>query len=83
MESVKLSSKGQVVIPKRMRDRYRWRAGTELAVRDTGSGIALEQAKSGKRIKLADLAGCLKHRGRPVSVATMNRVAEIALRGRR
>ena len=72
-----------MVIPKRVRDRYRWRAGTELAVRDTGRGVALEPLRAGKRVQVAELAGCLKHRGRPVSVGTMSRVAEIALRGRR
>ncbi|WP_163271684.1 AbrB/MazE/SpoVT family DNA-binding domain-containing protein [Chelativorans alearense] len=35
---VKLSSKGQVVIPKSVRDAHGWKEGTELEVVDAGQG---------------------------------------------
>lgn len=83
METVKLSSKGQVVIPKALRERHRWDAGTELSIRDTGRGVALEPVSTGKALTADQVAGCLKHVGRTVSIRTMNRVAEIALRDQR
>lgn len=39
---VKLSSKGQIVIPKSVRDAHGWREGTEFEVVDTSTGVALE-----------------------------------------
>ena len=45
----KVSSKGQVVIPKAVRDRHGWDAGTELTVEDRPDGVLIraKQAKSG------------------------------------
>jgi len=43
--STKLTTKGQVVIPKAMRDRLKWRAGTRLLVRFLPEGgVALDAA---------------------------------------
>lgn len=43
--STKLTTKGQVVIPKAMRDRLRWRPGTRLVVRFLpDGGLALDAA---------------------------------------
>ena len=42
MEKVKLSCKGQLVLPKPIRDVHQWGVGTEFLVRDTGSLIILE-----------------------------------------
>jgi AbrB family looped-hinge helix DNA binding protein len=36
MQTTKLSSKGQVIIPKILRSRYKWNTGQELSVIDTG-----------------------------------------------
>lgn len=37
METTKLSSKGQVIIPKAFRSTHHWEPGLELMVIDTGS----------------------------------------------
>jgi AbrB family looped-hinge helix DNA binding protein len=37
-----LSSKGQVIIPKAIRNAHRWEAGLDLVVIDTGDGILLK-----------------------------------------
>ena len=42
MDSIKLSSKGQVIIPKHIRSTYHWETGQELIVIDTGDGILLK-----------------------------------------
>jgi AbrB family looped-hinge helix DNA binding protein len=65
--SITLSSKGQVVIPKEIRDELHWDAGTELSLVSSASGITLKavQKKTGRG--LADLIGMLKHDGPPIS----------------
>ncbi|NLA75083.1 MAG: AbrB/MazE/SpoVT family DNA-binding domain-containing protein, partial [Deltaproteobacteria bacterium] len=42
MQTTQLSSKGQVIIPKTLRDRYKWNPGQRLSVIDTGEGIILK-----------------------------------------
>ena len=42
MDKVKLSCKGQFVLPKPIRDVHQWGVGTEFLVRDTGGAIILE-----------------------------------------
>lgn len=41
METVKLSSKGQIVIPKEIRDARHWRTGTSLVISEDGQGLRL------------------------------------------
>ena len=64
MESTKLSSKGQVIIPKALRDAHNWQAGQELLAIDTGDGILLKQKKPFQETKLEDVAGCLFYKGK-------------------
>jgi AbrB family looped-hinge helix DNA binding protein len=66
--TIKLSSKGQIVIPKEIRDELHWQAGTQLSLVTTVSGVSLRAmpAKTGRN--LGDLIGMLKHEGAPVSI---------------
>lgn len=38
----KLSAKGQIVIPKDVRDRLRWTPGTRLEIVEKGTGVTLQ-----------------------------------------
>ena len=42
METTRLSSKGQVIIPKTLRDAHHWLAGQELIAINTGDGIVVQ-----------------------------------------
>ena len=66
-EIVRLSSKGQLVIPRAIREALHWGAGMELTMVRTGSGVVIQppQKKSGKRLE--DLRGCLDYQGPPLS----------------
>ncbi len=65
-ETIKLSSKGQIVIPKAIREQLHWDAGMELTVIPTGDSIMLQpKPKKGKH-RLEDLIGCLQHDGPPI-----------------
>jgi AbrB family looped-hinge helix DNA binding protein len=45
MSTTKLSSKGQVVIPKSLRDARGWKAGTEFTIQATPLGLTLVPKK--------------------------------------
>jgi AbrB family looped-hinge helix DNA binding protein len=46
--TTKLSSKGQVVIPKSLRTAHRWKPGTEFIVEEQGDNIVLRPSKNEK-----------------------------------
>jgi AbrB family looped-hinge helix DNA binding protein len=71
MQTTKLSSKGQVIIPKALRSRYNWDIGQKLVVIDTGDGILLKASHSFKETELEQVAGILKYSGKPVSMDEM------------
>lgn len=84
METTKLSSKGQVVLPKAIRDSHNWGPGTDFTVEDTGDAVVLRPAKKGRVSRLEDVAGCLKHlyNGPPVATEDMNAAIEAEVRRR-
>ncbi len=63
METVKLSSKGQIVIPKDIRDAQRLAAGTEFFVSYVDGEIRLTPAPTLPRTKVADGLGMLARKG--------------------
>ena len=77
-----VSTKGQVVLPKAIRDRRRWAAGTQLAIEDRPDGVLLKPVKEQKRHTLDDLAGIVKYKGPPRSVDEMNAAIESEFRRR-
>ena len=68
METTRLSSKGQVIIPKALRDAHHWEAGQELVAIDTGDGILLKLKNPFRETTLEDVAGCLNYLGEPKSL---------------
>ena len=71
MQTTKISSKGQVIIPKALRSRYNWNTGQKLDVIDTGDGILLKPSRSFQKTSLDEVAGILKYSGKPVSLEEM------------
>jgi AbrB family looped-hinge helix DNA binding protein len=72
MEKTRLSSKGQVIIPKSVREAHGWESGTEFYVEDTGIGITLRPVKSQPAATLDELIGCVGYVGPRVSIAEMD-----------
>jgi AbrB family looped-hinge helix DNA binding protein len=66
--NITLSSKGQVVIPKEIRDALHWEAGTELSLVSSASGVTIKAVTKKTGRNLADLIGMLKHDGPPISI---------------
>ena len=71
METTKLSSKGQVVIPGPLRKSHHWKAGQKLVVIDVGDGILLKSAAVFEERQINDVASCLKFTGKARSLEDM------------
>ena len=76
-----VSTKGQVILPKAIRDRLKWTPGTELTVEETDAGVLLKLAPVFEPTKPEDVAGSLRYTGRPKTIAEMD--AAIAAEVRR
>ena len=70
-EIIKLSSKGQIVIPKAIRAAYQWEVGQKLELIDTGDGILLRPEKPFPQTSIEAVAGILKYTGKPKSLEDM------------
>jgi AbrB family looped-hinge helix DNA binding protein len=79
--TIKLSTKGQIVIPKEIRDELAWQAGTELTLVTSSSGLMLKAAPTKTVRKLEDLIGMLKHNGKPIPIEELCKPVDIARRG--
>lgn len=75
--TVTLSSKGQVVIPKEIRDELHWEAGAELELISTPTGLTLRAKKPTGKLNLADLRGILKYDGPPISTEELCKPVEL------
>jgi AbrB family looped-hinge helix DNA binding protein len=72
MARTRLSSKGQVIIPKGVRERHGWRAGLELEVEDHGDAVVLREVRRFPPTTVEEVYGCLKYNGPPVTVEEMD-----------
>lgn len=66
-----MSSKGQVIIPKDVREALSWTAGTELVVEASEDGVTLRAATPFPRTEIKDVVGCAGYRGPRRSLAEM------------
>lgn len=72
MERTRLSTKGQIILPKGIRDSRAWGPGTEFTVEDAADGVLLRPVTRLKNTDLSEVAGCLRVKGRPKTIAQMN-----------
>ncbi len=68
----KVSTKGQVILPKAIRERRGWTAGAELIVEDRPEGVLLRGAPRTEPTKIEDVFGRLGPVDRIVSIEEMN-----------
>jgi AbrB family looped-hinge helix DNA binding protein len=71
----RISTKGQVILPKAIRDRRKWAAGTELTVEETSEGVLLRAAPLFAPTRFEEVAGMLRgksSRGRILSIEEMD-----------
>lgn len=70
--TTKLSSKGQVIVPRAIRDSHGWETGEEFLVRDLGYGILLIPSRPGPISDLDDVLGCTGYSGPALSIEEMD-----------
>lgn len=75
MATTKLSTKGQIVLPKEIRSSHAWGPGTEFTVEETRDGILLRPARRFPPTKVEDVAGCLRPKLNPKNIDTRLAVA--------
>jgi AbrB family looped-hinge helix DNA binding protein len=63
METTKLSSKGQVVLPKSVREEHGWVPGTEFEVESTSDGVRLRAKAPFRKTEIGDVFGSRSHAG--------------------
>lgn len=83
MDTTRLSSKGQIIIPKTLRDAYQWEAGQEFAVIDVGDGILLQPKRPFPLTSLEDVAGCLPYNGPAKSIEEMEQAIARGIQAQR
>lgn len=72
METTKLSSKGQIIIPKGLRVARGWEPGTSFEIEERQDGILLRPVRTFPVTTLDEVIGCLKWEGPPKSIADMD-----------
>ena len=71
METTRLSTKGQIILPKGIRDARAWGPGTEFTVEETGEGILLRPAAHFPDTSLEEVTGCLRSERKSKTPAQM------------
>lgn len=63
METTSLSSKGQVILPKSVREAHRWMPGTRFIVEDAVDGVLLRPIAPFPASTLDEVIGCAGYAG--------------------
>jgi AbrB family looped-hinge helix DNA binding protein len=76
METTRLSTKGQIVLPKTIRASRAWGVGTEFTVEETSDGILLRPVGPFPETDLDQVVGCLKSKRKLKTPAQMRAAVE-------
>ena len=79
MDTSKVSSKWQVVIPQQLREAEQIRVGSEVVFERTAEGILLRAVGAGKRSAPEDVYGILKTRRRAATEADIAHAVRAAV----
>lgn len=83
----KLSAKGQIVIPKDVRDRLGWEQGSAIEVVPSGDGVLLRRPRRAGKRSVEEVASELRkiidYRGPPIPIEELSWSAEVDARYRK
>jgi AbrB family looped-hinge helix DNA binding protein len=68
-----ISTKGQVILPKAIRDQRHWAAGTRLTVEDTPEGVLLKAVPLFAHTSVSSVFGSMRHSGQALSLEDMDK----------
>jgi len=77
-----MSTKGQVILPKAIRSKRHWKAGTKLVVEETPEGVILKSVSPFPETRPEDVFGCAGYEGPPISIEDMDKAIEKEVRRR-
>lgn len=83
MEITRLSSKGQLVLPKRLRESRNWQPGTKFAIEEATEGLLLRPLRPFPPTRLEEVVGCLPYGGKPKTLRQMRKAVEAQIKERR
>jgi AbrB family looped-hinge helix DNA binding protein len=83
MDTTRLSSKGQVILPKAVREARNWQPGTEFTVEEVDDGVLLRPVKPFKPTTLEEVVGCTGYKGPAKSLEDMERAIARGVKERR
>jgi AbrB family looped-hinge helix DNA binding protein len=69
--SVRLSRKGQLFIPREIRDRHGWVEGVELVLSDQDDCVVLRSMRRFPETTLEELVGCTGYKGPALTLEEM------------
>ena len=72
METVRLSSKGQFVLPKAIRDLHNWGTGTELVILERDSDVIIRAARPFAETVLEPADAPSVYTGAPLTIEDMD-----------
>jgi AbrB family looped-hinge helix DNA binding protein len=78
--TVRLSTKGQLVVPKEIRDRHGWSSGAELVFEDQVDRVILRRVEDLPVTRIQDLIGCTGYKGPAKSLAEMDQGIAVGAR---
>lgn len=77
----RLSAKGQVVIPKDVRDRLGLTEGMVFDVLETGDGVILRKPQSGRKVSvdeaIREMRRIYQHKGPPIPIERLSWSADV------
>jgi len=83
MDTTRLSSKGQLVLPKSIRDADDWGEGTEFTVERVAEGVLLRPLRPVPPTRLEDVVGSAGYQGPPRSLEQMEPAIRKGVKARR
>jgi AbrB family looped-hinge helix DNA binding protein len=83
MTTTRLSTKGQLILPKEVRERHGWEAGTVFEVVERGDAVLIRPVETLPETRLEDLLGCTGYRGPARTLEEMDEAIEREARRRR
>lgn len=74
--TTRLSTTGQLILPKELRDRHQWKPGTEFEVVEKGDAVVLRPVKRLPETTLDEIVGSTGYEGPSRSLKEMEEAIE-------
>jgi AbrB family looped-hinge helix DNA binding protein len=68
----RLSTKGQLILPKAIRDKRGWKPGMELDIEDRPEGVLVKPVEAKKKFTIDHWGSVLKYKGPPHTIEEMD-----------